>query len=107
MNEVFTPIMWDVRKNGFFPVECLDGANYPLMAKEKCESVCSEMNKVVRSFWNPRKGETYWHPCTWMPDKGFIPMDCSVTFEKSAYPAFRSERECLKVCNELNKILVA
>lgn len=104
IEDVFTPIMWDSRKNGFFPIECFPDARYPMLSKEDCEKVCREMNEVILSNWQPRTGETYWHPCTWVPRKGFIPMDCSVTFEKASYPAFRNERECEDVCDKLNEI---
>lgn len=106
MEEVFTPIMWDSRKNGFIPVECFPDASYPMLAYEECEKVCSEMNTVVISQRQPKTGEVYWHPCTWEPRKGFIPMDCAVTFDRAAYPAFKSEKECKDMCDKLNEIFV-
>lgn len=104
-NKEFTPIMWDSCTHKFAPVECLPGAEYPQLTEEKCIQVCNEMNKVVLSEWEPETNETYWHPCTWEPQKGFIPMDCSVTFNTASYPAFRTEKECQIVCDKLNDIL--
>lgn len=102
--KIFTPIMWDSRKNEFFPVECFPDAEYPLMSQEDCRKICREMNKAIVPEWEPKTGETYWHPCTWMPGKGFVPIDCSVTFERASYPAFRSVTECKNVCDKLNEI---
>lgn len=104
-NREFTPIMWDSYTHKFAPVECLPDAEYPILTEEKCTEICNEMNKAVLSGWDPQTNETYWHPCTWVPQKGFIPMDCSVTFDKASYPAFRTEKECQMVCDKLNNIL--
>lgn len=59
-----TPVMWNHCIHKFIPAECL-GASYPMLAYEECEKVCSEMNVVVISQWQPKTGEVYWHPCTW------------------------------------------
>lgn len=104
-NREFTPIMWDSYTHKFAPVECLPDTEYPILTEEKCTEICNEMNKAVLSGWDPQTNETYWHPCTWVPQKGFIPMDCSVTFDKASYPAFRTEKECQMVCDKLNNIL--
>ena len=104
MKEVFTPILWDSQKNKFLPIECRPGARYPMLSKEDCENVCKGMNEAIISEWQPKTGEVYWHPCTWEPRKGFIPMDCTVTFERAVYPPFKNEMECKKVCEKLNEI---
>lgn len=104
MEKVFTPIMWDSHKNEFFPVKCVAGSTYPMLEKKECKRVCKEMNQVIISDWKPKKGEKYWHPCTWLPKRRFIPIDCSVTFDEASYPAFKTEEECQRVCDNLNII---
>lgn len=101
----YTPVRHYEPGKGFSPASAISG--FPAFTLEVCNKICEEINLILdnTAHYTPCQGQVYYHPCTFIKGRGFIPLEASVTFEKAAYPAYKSEAECQCVCDKLNAVL--
>lgn len=99
---LYTPVCWDDREMKFIPTSFM---NAPMFEKEYCIELCEELTEIVASSWQPKQGEIYYHPVTWVPGQKFIPADNQASFDECPYPAFKTLEECQMVCDKMNNYL--
>lgn len=100
---LYTSIYWDDRKMKFVPTNFIERA--PMFKTEDCLEICEQLTVMVASSWEPKQGDVYYHPVTWVPGKNFVPMNNQASVDGCPYPAFKTLEECHQVCDKMNNYL--
>lgn len=100
----YSLVVWDDIKMAFIPCNTISGI--PLFEKGDCLEICEQLTAIVNSAtWQPKVGDVYYHPISWVPKRNFIPMDNEATSDVCPYPSFKTIEECQIICDKMNRYL--